>query len=111
MQLLRHADLHCPPLRCPDVDRGESRLAIDDGVLGSAVRRQCNHQALPHGLLSHAYRARTCLFWIGHVSAGVLCRLAGWSGNVLLRGHVDDLPGLAADHQLRWWLARKSTSQ
>lgn len=109
MQLLRHADLHCPPLRCPDVDRGESRLAIDDGILGAALYRQCNHQALPHGVLSHAHRSRTCLFWIGNVCAGVLRRLAGWSSNVLFGGHVDDLSGLAADHQLRWQLARRST--
>ena len=60
MQLLRYADLHRSPFFDPHVDRGESRLAIGDGVLVSAVHRQCHNQALPHGVLSSHFGARPC---------------------------------------------------
>ena len=108
MQLQRYADLHCPPLRYTDADRGESRLAINDGVLGSALYRQRHHQAFPLGFLSHVHRSHTCLFRIGNVRIGVLLRLASGSSNVLKRWDVDDLQCLAADHKFRWQLACRS---
>ena len=83
MQLLRFADLHCDPLRYPNASRGESRLANCYGVLGSAVRRQCHHQAHSHGLLSHVHSIPTCSIWLRRFLARLLFRLARWSSDVL----------------------------
>ena len=100
MQLLCHADLHRPALRNPNAYRGKNRLAIDDGVLASAFRRQCRHQALPRGLLSDVRSIPVSAFRSGHVGTGVLLRLACRSSNVPKRWNVDAVWCVASIHQL-----------
>ena len=78
MQLLRYADLHCHPLCYSGADRRQTRMAIRDDNLGSAVLRQRRHQASQHGFLGHVHGLPTCSFRIGsHRLFGTVAEVGG----------------------------------
>lgn len=109
MQLLRYADLHCHPLCYSGADRRQTRMAIRDDNLGSAIRGQRRHQASQHGFLNHVHCLPTRSFRIRRICTWVLFRPPYWSSSISKRRNADAVPGLAAVHQRRWELALEPT--